>query len=75
MTLSEVLKSSCVILILVLQAIYQNTGGMQFLTDFLQPKFLKKRMGHIQFAEVFGSGIDMWLGSQGSNVRIMESGK
>lgn len=26
-------------------------------------------------AEVFGSGIDMWLRSQGSNVRIMENGK
>ncbi len=26
-------------------------------------------------AEVFGSGIDMWLRSQGNNVRIVESGK
>lgn len=26
-------------------------------------------------AEVFGSGIDMWLRSQGNHVRIMESGK
>ena len=26
-------------------------------------------------AEAFGSGIDMWLRSQGNNVRMVESGK